>query len=156
QLWRSRRPQCCRARSPRILPPNELRPVSSHLREPRRISEIIPRTSFTRKTICFMLGAMSKYLNGILASQFEAALCMLHHCVKVCPEKSWEGKIANATVRQIVYHTLFCVDLYLSADAEAFQLRDLHRRGGDERGPTWCKGLNKSGTLEYVDICRRK
>ena len=22
---------------------------------------------------------------------------MLHHCVKVCPEKSWEGKIANAT-----------------------------------------------------------
>jgi len=99
---------------------------------------------------------MSKYLNDILANQFQAALSMMRNCIKICPQKYWEGKIANATVRQIVYHTLFCVDMYLSPNAESFKLRDLHRRGGDERGPTWCRGLSKVETLTYLGICRRK
>src|SRR5882724_5701873 len=66
---------------------------------------------------------MSKYLNDILANQFQAALSMMRNCIKICPQKYWEGKIANATVRQIVYHTLFCVDMYLSPNAESFKLR---------------------------------
>jgi hypothetical protein len=99
---------------------------------------------------------MGKYLNEILRNQFEAALCMMHHCIKACPPKHWEGKIANATFRQVAYHTLFFVDLYLSPSADSFELRDLHRRGGDERGPTVSCGLNKKETLAYLDTCRRK
>jgi uncharacterized damage-inducible protein DinB len=99
---------------------------------------------------------MQDYFNAILSSQFEASLCMLHHCIKACPPKHWEGKIANATFRQVAYHTLFFVDLYLSPNAESFQLRDLHRRGGDERGPTVSRGLSKPQTLEYLSICRDK
>jgi len=97
-----------------------------------------------------------RYLNNILSSQFEASLCMMHHCIKACPVKHWEGKIVTATVRQIVYHTLFCADMYLSPNAESFKLRELHRRGGDERGTTWSRGLSKPQTLAYLDICRRK
>jgi uncharacterized damage-inducible protein DinB len=99
---------------------------------------------------------MSRYLNSILSSQFDASLSMMHHCIKACPAKLWEGKIANATFRQVAYHTLFFVDLYLSATSESFQLRDLHRRGGDERGTAVSPGLSKPQTLSYLSICRDK
>ncbi len=99
---------------------------------------------------------MVEFLKQVLQSQFEASLSMLKDCVAECGEKYWEGKIANATFRQIVYHTLFFTDLYLSASKEAFELRDLHKRGGDERGPTLSTGLTKQETLEYVKICRQK
>jgi hypothetical protein len=99
---------------------------------------------------------MSEYLKQILTSQYEAALCMLNQCIASCPPEPWEGKIANDTFRQVAYHTLFFTDLYLSPSEEAFQLRDLHQRGGDERGPTLSQGLSQDETLSYVAICRRK
>jgi uncharacterized damage-inducible protein DinB len=99
---------------------------------------------------------MVDFLRQILQSQFEAALSMVKDCVAECGPEYWEGKIANATFRQIAYHTLFFVDYYLSKDKESFQLRDLHKTGGDERGPTLCSGLSKDETLEYVRICRQK
>src|SRR4051812_18031949 len=99
---------------------------------------------------------MSDYLNQILTAQFEAALCMMHHCIKACPEKDWEGKIANQTFREVAYHTLFLVDFYLAPSEEAFQLRDLHKSGGDERGDAVSVGLSKAETLSYLTICLEK
>src|SRR6267142_3536399 len=99
---------------------------------------------------------MVEFVRQVLQSQFEAALSMLKDCVAECGEKYWEGKIANATFRQIAYHTLFFTDLYLSPSAETFELRDLHNRGGDERGPTLSTGLSREETLEYIKICRKK
>src|SRR3954463_15365614 len=96
------------------------------------------------------------YLNDILLSQFEAALCMMHHCIKVCPEKDWEGKIANSSFREVAYHALFCADLYLAPSQESFQLRDLHKTGGDERGDAVSPGLSKTETLAYLEICLEK
>src|SRR4051812_28609813 len=81
---------------------------------------------------------------------------MLHHCIKSCPARAWENKIANATFRQIAYHTLFFTDYYLSPSPDEFQLRDLHHQGGDERGPTLSKGLSKPQTLRYLTLCRKK
>ena len=75
---------------------------------------------------------MIDYLKSILTGQFEAALCMLNDCIRKCPPEHWEGKIANDTFRQVTYHTLFYVDLYLSHGEAAFTLRELHHRGGDE------------------------
>ncbi len=99
---------------------------------------------------------MIEYVKKILAGQFEAALCMMNECVQKCPPEHWEGKIANDTFRQIAYHTLFYVDMYLSPNEEAFQLRDLHQRGGDERQPTLSPGLTQDETLSYLAICRQK
>src|SRR5437870_8453630 len=95
------------------------------------------------------------YLNQILTNQFGAALAMLNQCIAACPEQHWDGKIASATFRQTAYHTLFFVDLYLSREHE-FTLRDLHHRGGDERGPDLSPGLSKEETLAYLAICRLK
>jgi hypothetical protein len=82
---------------------------------------------------------MIEYVTSVLTGQFSAALCMLDHCVRACPPAHWEGKIANGTFRWAAYHTLFFVDLYLSpGDEDSFVLRDLHRRGGDEREDKPC------------------
>src|SRR5512140_2078307 len=99
---------------------------------------------------------MIEYVKKILAGQFEAALCMMNDCLQKCPPEHWEGKIANNTFREVAYHTLFYVDLYLSPNEEAFTLRELHRRGGDERSPTVSAGLTKGETLPYLAICRQK
>ncbi len=97
------------------------------------------------------------YIKSILTGQFEAALCMMDHCIRACPQEHWEGKIANGTFRWVAYHTLFWVDLYLSpGDKDAFVLREFHHRGGDEREPGACPGLDKDETLAYVAICRQK
>ncbi|HLN28146.1 MAG TPA: DinB family protein [Gemmataceae bacterium] len=99
---------------------------------------------------------MVEYVKQILTGQFEAALCMLNKCVEMCPQEHWEAKIANNTFRQVAYHTLFFVDAYLSPSEEAFELRDLHCRGGDERLPASSPGLSKDETLAYLAICRQK
>jgi hypothetical protein len=99
---------------------------------------------------------MIDYLKTILTAQFEAALCMLNDCIRKCPQEHWEGKIANITFRQIAYHTLFFVDLYFSPGEDAFQLRDVHHRGGDERLDQVSAGLSKEETLSYLALCRQK
>jgi len=99
---------------------------------------------------------MVDLLKQILQSQYGAALRMLSDCVAACRDEYWEGAIANATFRQIAYHTLFFTDLYLSPGGGHFELRELHQRGGDERGPTLCVGLERKETLAYARVCRRK
>ncbi len=99
---------------------------------------------------------MTDFVIEMLKSQFEAALAMLKQCIAACPPEQWEGKIANDTFRQVAYHTLFFVDLYLTADESEFALRELHHRGGDEREPTASAGLSKDDTLAYLAICRQK
>jgi hypothetical protein len=76
--------------------------------------------------------------------------------VQACPAEHWEGKIANNTFREVAYHTLFFVDYYLSPSEDAFELRDLHERGGDERSDSVSPGLSKEETLAYLAICRQK
>jgi hypothetical protein len=99
---------------------------------------------------------MTQYIAQMLISQFEAALCMLNQCIAACPPEHWEGKIASGTFRWVAYHTLFFTDLYLSPSAEAFELRELHRRGGDEREDVQCRGLDRNEALAYVTLCREK
>ena len=88
--------------------------------------------------------------------QFEAALAMLKQCVERCPPDLWESQVAALTVRQIAYHTLFFVDFYLTPQEDAFELRELHRVGGDEREPVNSPGLTQEQTLAYVAVCLEK
>jgi uncharacterized damage-inducible protein DinB len=99
---------------------------------------------------------MIDYFKQVVLGQFEAALCMIHQCVQACREEHWEGKIANDTLRQVAYHTLFCAELYLSQGEDAFELREIHQRGGDESQPTPSIGLSREETLSYVAFCRQK
>jgi len=100
--------------------------------------------------------AMPGYLNQILLSQFEAALCMLRSCIAACPEEHWEGKIAQGTFRWVAYHTLFFADVYLSRGEKDFTPRELHKIGGDELQPFPAPGLSREQSLEYAAIVRQK
>jgi hypothetical protein len=91
-----------------------------------------------------------------IAAQYEASLAMLKQCVEGCPAEHWESLIAQGTFRWVAYHTLFFCDLYLSPSNESFEHRDLHDRGGDERGPNATPGLSQKEALAYIDICRQK
>ena len=99
---------------------------------------------------------MLELYRQVIVSQFEAALAMLNQCVVECPPEHWERKIANGSFRWVAYHTLFFADLYLSPSESAFQLRDLHRCGGDERGDDPSPGLPKDEALVYVPLVRQK
>jgi hypothetical protein len=99
---------------------------------------------------------MTELVKKILTAQFEAALAMLNQCIVKCPPEQWEGKIANYSFRQVVYHTLFFLDYYLSQSEGSFALRDLHDVGGDERLPVPGVGLSQDQTRDYVAICRDK
>src|SRR6185369_10066203 len=99
---------------------------------------------------------MLDYVKQILTAQYEASLAMLNQCIEACPPKHWEGTIASGTFRWVAYHALFFTDLYLSPSEHAFELRDLHQRGGDEREPVATPGLSKDDAIAYVSICRQK
>jgi len=88
--------------------------------------------------------------------QFEATLAMLKQCLDRCPDELWQSTVAEMTVQQIAYHTLFFVDFYLTTSEHAFSLRELHQDGGDEREDGICAGLGKSSALEYLGICLEK
>jgi DinB superfamily len=99
---------------------------------------------------------MIETVKQMIVGQFEAALAMLSHCAAACPVEHWEGRIANNTFRQVAYHALFFADYYLSPNEGAFQLRELHRQGGDEREPVVSLGLSKDKAIQYAAICRQK
>jgi hypothetical protein len=99
---------------------------------------------------------MFDYFKQVLTAQYKASLAMLNQCIEACPSEHWEGRIANNTFRWVAYYALFFTDLYLSPSEHAFELRDLHRRGGDEREPVAAPGLSKEDALTYVPICRQK
>src|SRR5882757_7723486 len=99
---------------------------------------------------------MIDYVRQMLIQEFEAALCMLSHCIDACPEDHWDDKIANGTFRWVTYHALFYLDLYLSPSEHDFKPRDFDHFGGDEREDRLCEGLSKQDTLAYVPICRQK
>jgi hypothetical protein len=102
-------------------------------------------------------GDMIETVRTMLTGQLEASLAMLKQCIQACPPEHYEGKIANGSFRTIAYHTLFYVDYYLSPTENAFELRELHRRGGDERlSGVVSPGLAKDDILAYVEICRNK
>jgi len=99
---------------------------------------------------------MVELIKQALLGEYEASLCMVKLCVQCCKPEFWEGKIASDTFRQVSYHTLFFADLYLSTTEATFELRDLHQRGGDERGKTASPGLSVDETVAYAAICRQK
>ena len=109
--------------------------------------------------------SMADYLIKLLLDQFEASLEMLGECVDNCPEEHWESRIGNAAFWRVVYHTLFFVDLYLSADEASFAPREFHRDdavaldGGDsgsEASQSEDVPFSKEQITEYIEHCRVK
>ncbi|HYM19746.1 MAG TPA: DinB family protein [Candidatus Kapabacteria bacterium] len=99
---------------------------------------------------------MTEYFKQILLGQYEASLAMMKQRIEACPPEHWEGKVGADTFRQITYHALFCLDLYLSSNYDTFVFHDLYQKGGDEREDQVSPGLSKDDTLVVVERCHGK
>ena len=59
-----------------------------------------------------------------LSEQYGAALKMLENTIQECHEGLWKDSKTETVISQVVYHTLFYVDFYLSknkAERESFK-----------------------------------
>jgi uncharacterized damage-inducible protein DinB len=99
---------------------------------------------------------MLEQVKKSLTSQYEASLCMLRDCIEACRDEFYDGFIAQGTFRYIAYHTLFFTDLYLTPSEDQFALRDVHQKGGDERGEELSPGVAKLELLPYLEVCHEK
>lgn len=100
---------------------------------------------------------MTEYVKQLLTGQYEAALCMLNDCIRACPPEHWDGHVGKYAFWHVVYHTLCFVDLYLTPDEKAFQMRDIHPRGWrefDDEYPS--RRFEKQELADYLVVCRQK
>ncbi len=56
----------------------------------------------------------------IIWQQFGAAIDMLENAVRACPDELWGDRSKQPEYSNLVYHTLFWLDLYLSGPVEGF------------------------------------
>ncbi len=66
-------------------------------------------------------------ITDIVDKQFGAALCTLKYCFDKCPVDEWQKTHGDYPFSQVVYHTLFYTDLYLSTSLEAFKAQAFHQ-----------------------------
>jgi DinB superfamily len=96
------------------------------------------------------------FWRAAIRQQFHAAIDMLANAIKACPEQVWSGE-GPAAFWYLAFHTIFFLDLYLSAEEEdrfrppaPFGLTEL----ADGVMPESAYG--KDELLGYVEHCRRK
>ena len=63
---------------------------------------------------------MDDFWRTILWQQFGAAIDMLENALLACPDDLWSDRSRQPEFWYVVYHTLFCLDLYLSGSVEGF------------------------------------
>ena len=104
---------------------------------------------------------MIEYFKQLISDQFEASLCTLDACVAVCPPEHWEGRIGHCPFWRVAYHTLFFVDMYLSADEQSFVPPEFDRPGvhglpADEAEASSEVPYLKDVVAAYIEHCRQK
>jgi hypothetical protein len=65
-------------------------------------------------------------MKQILRNQMLAALATLNQCVKSCPDNEWQESHNDAPFSQVLFHTLFYADLYLSPNVQEFKSQLFH------------------------------
>ena len=95
-----------------------------------------------------------------LAEQYGAALTMLENSIKNCDEKLWQDSNREIIISQVVYHTLFFVDFYLSKDRQ--ERESFKGKLGDDLmgertdGMRWEKIYTREELLDYAKDIRAK
>ena len=66
-------------------------------------------------------------IQGALAAQLGAALDTLGYCIEQCPDDQWQESHGDYPFSQVVFHTLFFCDFYLSGSMSEFRSQTYHR-----------------------------
>jgi tetratricopeptide (TPR) repeat protein len=95
-------------------------------------------------------------LTKAIAEQYGAALKMLENTIKECDEGLWQDSKTDTVISQVVYHTLYYVDYYLSknkAEKESFKGK-YGRDGGSFHEPD--KIFTKGQLTNYLQEIMEK
>ncbi|MCL2214600.1 MAG: DinB family protein [Treponema sp.] len=65
-------------------------------------------------------------MKEIIENQMLAALATLKQCFDNCPDTEWEESHNDAPFSQVMFHTLFFTDYYLSVNEIEFKLQKFH------------------------------
>lgn len=106
-----------------------------------------------------MNNAVNKQLSTAISEQYGAAFQMLENIVNNCEETLWNDADREPIISQIVYHTFFFIDYYLSntkKERENFQgkLGD-DKMGERTDGMEWNKIYTKDELLGYLSDIRQ-
>jgi hypothetical protein len=103
------------------------------------------------------------YIRTALAAQLGAALDTLEYCIEQCPEDQWQESHGDYPFSQVVFHTLFFCDFYLSGSMSEFRSQAYHTARKDffkdyeefdNRKPI---NLYERGLIvEYLGFCKTK
>jgi hypothetical protein len=64
----------------------------------------------------------------ILRDQMLAALATLNQCIQNCPDNEWQKSHNDAPFSQVLFHTLFYIDFYLSPTEHEFRVQLFHKQ----------------------------
>jgi hypothetical protein len=105
---------------------------------------------------------MDKLLT-IINNQMLAALGTLEQSIRDCPDDQWKESHGDAPFCQVIFHTLFYVDFYLTDNEEEFKAQDFHRQNQemfrDYEELEYKKAQNlytKKEIENYFDFCLKK
>lgn len=73
------------------------------------------------------MAVTTEVLRATFKSQYHAALAMLRHAIKLCPDEVWSSNEHVNSVWQIAYHTLFFAHLYMQPNEAAFRPWEQHQ-----------------------------
>jgi len=100
---------------------------------------------------------MQTSLRTVLWHQFGAAIDTLENAMHACPDALWSDRSQRPEFWYLVFHTLFCLDLYLSEGEEGFAppapftLDELDPAGVMPERP-----YTKVELQRYLDHCRAR
>ena len=84
-------------------------------------------------------------IQAALKSQYHASMAMLKAALDSCPEGLWAEDSYRNQSWQVIYHTLFYTDFYLSVSEQAFVPWSQHRKGYWDLGPA----LDRTPRIAY-------
>jgi len=95
--------------------------------------------------------------------QMLAALATLNQCIDNCPASEWDKSHNDAPFSQVLFHTLFYVDYYLSEDEHEFKAQPFHAENKslfrDYEELEYKKAeevYTKAEITKYMDFCYAK
>ena len=103
---------------------------------------------------------VNEQLSLAIAEQYGAALTMLENTIVNCDEALWQDSKREIVISQVIYHTLFFVDFYLSKDKSEREI--FKGKLGDDLmgertdGMEWTKIYTRDELRNYLNDIRNK
>jgi len=102
------------------------------------------------------------FIQGVLKSQYHAALAMLGQAIERCPNELWTSDTHPNRSWHVAYHAVFCAHMYLQVDESKFVPWERHRENyqylgsppsAPYRPPQLAQPYEKAEVMEYLRAC---